>query len=204
VTPQRIITVILADDHQIMREGLAKLIKEKKDLRLIAQCEDGMQALQLTKQLKPDIIIMDISMPNLNGMAATHLIVSEMKKTQVIALSMHSEIHYVKNMVESGALGYLQKNSAFRELQDAVRQVFEGNYYFSHQVLTAVTQSFLAMLNKKEEQKKNAGFTGTKLEILQKLSEGMIPGKVACKLDIEPDEVQNTIQELIRQWKKTA
>jgi two-component system response regulator NreC len=193
VASQRIITVILVDDHQIMREGLAKLIKESKNLKLIAQCADGVQALQLTKQLKPDIIIMDISMPNLNGMAATHLIVSEVKKTRVIALSMHSEIHYVKNMVEAGALGYL-----------AVRHVFEGNYYFSHQVLTAVTQSFLAMLNDREELKKKFGFTGNKLEILQRLSEGMIPGKLTCKLGLEPDEVQNTIQEIIQYWKKAV
>jgi two-component system response regulator NreC len=204
VASQRIITVILVDDHQIMREGLAKLIKENKNLKLIAQCADGVQALQLTKQLKPDIIIMDISMPNLNGMAATHLIVSEVKKTRVIALSMHSEIHYVKNMVEAGALGYLQKNSAFRELRVAVRHVFEGNYYFSHQVLTAVTKSFLALLNDREELKKKFRFTGNKLEILQRLSEGMIPGKVVCKLGLEPDEVQNTVQEIIQNWKKTV
>jgi two-component system response regulator NreC len=203
VDSQRIITIILVDDHQIMREGLAKLLREKKDLRLIAQCADGVQALKLTKQLKPDIIIMDISMPNLNGMAATHLIVSEVKKTRVIALSMHSEIHYVKNMVEAGALGYLQKNSAFRELEDAVREVSGGKYYFGRHVLSAVAQNFKSVLNKEAKFKKNIGLNKNKLAILQKLSEGTTPGKSACNLHLEPGEVQNTIQEIIQLWKQT-
>jgi DNA-binding NarL/FixJ family response regulator len=203
VASRKVIEVILADDHQIMREGLAKLITEKKELKLAAQCADGMQAVKLTRQLRPDIVIMDITMPNLNGMAATHLITTEVKKTNVIGLSMHSEIHYVKNMIEAGALGYLQKNSAFEELADAVQLVYEGKYYFSHQVLTSVCRHFLSVLNNGADVKKKIAFTDNQIEILKKLSEGMSPGKLARRLSLESDQLQKNIQEIIRKWKKT-
>ena len=202
VTQQKI-EVILADDHQIIRDGLAKLIRGKKDLKLIAQCSDGLQAVKLARHFRPDIIIMDITMPCLNGMAATHLITSEVRQTRVIALSMHSEIHYIKNMVGAGALGYLQKNSAFKELLDAVRTVYEDKYYFGSQILTAICQNFLSVLNNGENQRKKTVLSGNKMVILQKLSEGMTPKKVARKLGLEPGEVQKNIQDIIRQWKKT-
>ena len=203
VVKQRKIEVILADDHQIMREGLAKLISAKKDLKLIAQCSDGLQTVKLARHFRPDVIIMDITMPCLNGMAATHLITSEMKQARVIALSMHSEIHYIKNMIEAGALGYLQKNSAFKELLDAVQTVFEGKYYFGSQILTSICKNYLSLLNHGEKVKKKTGLNDDKMAILQKLSEGMTPKNVARKLGLEPGEVQKNIQEITRQWKKT-
>ncbi len=193
------IEIILVDDHKIILEGLANLIKSRKNLKLIAQCSDGMDALKLSCQFKPGIVIMDISMPHLNGIAATHLITTQVPASRVIALSMYSEVHFIRNMLNAGAKGYLQKNSAFDELIDAIHAVHKGKYYLSHQVMMNVAKNYDGLMvngNDKDSEFK----TGQKRRILQKLAEGYYPDQIAEKLSLDPGTVFDDYQQMIREW----
>lgn len=195
----QIVEVILVEDHKIVREGLANLINEDQQLKLVAQCADGIGAHKLARQYKPDVVIMDIQMPNLNGMAATILIAEEIPKTQIIGLSMYSEIHFVRNMLEAGARGYIQKNSAFQELTDAIQHVKKGEYYLGHQVLQMMAQNFLVELGD-EISRHEVSVNLIERKILEKLEEGYPPKKIMRELSITPNVFQKHCQKLVSKW----
>ena len=117
------IRVLICDDHKIMREGLRNLLKDKANIVVVGEAENGRDALSLVTKLKPDIVIMDVAMPGLNGMEATKMILREYQETRVIALSMHSGKQFVTGMFRAGASGYLLKDCAFDELMDAIKAV---------------------------------------------------------------------------------
>lgn len=125
------IRIIIADDHQIVREGLCSLLKHEEDIEIVAQASDGDTVLRLVKKHSPDIVIMDISMPGLNGIEATRRISAKFPDVKVIALSMHSYRRFIMEMLKAGASGYLLKNCAFDELGNAVRTVAAGRNYIS-------------------------------------------------------------------------
>src|SRR6056297_2937779 len=120
------IKIVLADDHAIVRHGLNKSLQQQEDMEVVGQAKDGLTAIQLVRELKPDIVIMDISMPDINGMDATIEIVRDYPQTKVIALTMHSGKKFVREMFKAGASGYLLKDCDFDELADAIRMVMEG------------------------------------------------------------------------------
>lgn len=122
--------VLIADDHAIISDGL-KLLIEKKGLKVIAIARTGTDAIEIAKAKKPQIVIMDITMPDLNGVDATAIIRKKLPNTKIIALSMHSDKHMIDKMFASGASGYVHKDSAFDELYDAIEEVLEGNIYLS-------------------------------------------------------------------------
>ena len=125
------ISILLADDHHIVRQGLRLLIEEQDGMQVIGEAEDGIQAVKLARELKPDVVIMDIKMPMLNGIEATRQIVQDVPGVKVVALTMHSERQFVSKMREMGASGYLLKDCAFEELAQAIRDVAAGGEYFS-------------------------------------------------------------------------
>jgi DNA-binding NarL/FixJ family response regulator len=133
------IRVLLADDHRIVRDGLRTLIMKQKDMEVVGEAEDGRTAVAMTKKLLPDVVIMDITMPDMNGITATRKIVGEIPGVKVIALSMHSDRRFVSGMLDAGALGYLLKDCAFEELADAIRMVHSNERYLSPQVADRVT-----------------------------------------------------------------
>ncbi|HQJ95316.1 MAG TPA: response regulator transcription factor, partial [Syntrophorhabdaceae bacterium] len=128
------IKIILADDHKIIREGLRALLEKEPDMEVVGEANDGIATVRLTKNLNPDIVIMDIGMPDMNGIEATRQIISETKGVKVIALSMHSDRRFVLQMLKAGASGYLLKDSAFEELALAIKTVMLGQPYLSPKI----------------------------------------------------------------------
>jgi DNA-binding NarL/FixJ family response regulator len=125
--------VIVSDDHQIVREGLRTLLEKQRDLEVVAEAADGRSAVELARQLGPDLVIMDVGMPGLNGIDATRQILREAPGIKVIGLSMHADAHFVEGMLKAGAAGYLLKECAFEELTAAIREVLaDGTYVSSH------------------------------------------------------------------------
>ena len=132
------IRVLLADDHKLVKDGLRALISTEVDIKIVGDCENGSQVLTLLDQLPVDIILMDISMPGMDGIRSTELIRTKHPNVRVIALSMHNEPSFIKKMLKAGASGYLFKNCNKTELIEAIRQVYTGNPYYGKAVTSAM------------------------------------------------------------------
>jgi DNA-binding NarL/FixJ family response regulator len=183
------IKVLLADDHQIMREGLASLLEKHPDLVVVGQAGDGREAVRLALELQPDVVVMDISMPGLNGIEATRQIVAAGSGIKVIALSVHAKNPFVIEMLQAGASGYLLKYSAAEELTQAIRLVLQGQTYLSPQIAGQVVESYLA----KQSPAGASVFTvlsPREREVLQLYAEGKITRQIAALLHISPKTVE--------------
>ena len=134
------IKILLADDHRILRDGLRSLLAQQPDITVVGEASDGETAVTLARNLQPDLVIMDVVMPGLDGVAATRQIRSACPETKVIALSMHSDRRFVSEMVRAGALGYLVKDSAFEELHQAVKTVMANRPYLSMVITGALVE----------------------------------------------------------------
>ena len=134
MTPPARVRILLADDHQIVREGLKALLEREPRFEIVGEVADGASAVAFTKKHLPDIVVMDITMPNLNGIEATRLITREVVETRVIALSMYVDKHFVAKMLRAGARGYLRKDCASEELARAINVVTRNKYYISPQL----------------------------------------------------------------------
>ena len=125
------IQIVIADDHKLMREGLSSLLSQNADIVVVGQANNGREAVQLVEKCRPDLVVMDVSMPDLNGIDATRQIISKSPRTRVIALSMHSDRQFVAEMFRAGARGYLLKDSAFEELATAILKVARNETYIA-------------------------------------------------------------------------
>jgi len=183
------IKIILADDHKITREGLATMLNSQTDMEVIGEAETGRSAVKLAKELAPDVVVMDITMPDLNGIEATRKICGETKKTRVIGLSMHSDKRFVKGMFEAGASGYLLKDCAFEELARAVRVVAEDQAYLSPAVTNLVLGEFLKRPAAGEFSKASR-LSPREREILQLIAEGMSTKVMAHDLGLSVKTIE--------------
>ncbi|MDF9407163.1 MAG: Transcriptional regulatory protein DegU [Pelotomaculum sp. PtaB.Bin013] len=143
------ISLILVDDHKIVRDGLRSLLKETPGMKVIAEAAEGRTAVRLARELSPDVVIMDVAMPDLNGIEATRKIKEESPNTKVIALSMHSDKRFVSEMLSAGASGYLLKDCAFEELAGAVNTIIAGKYYLSPSITGVVVTDYVQSLHEK-------------------------------------------------------
>src|SRR5213080_3912064 len=143
------IRILLADDHQLMRSGLRLLIEQQPDLTVVGEAADGREAVALAKSLRPDVAVMDISMPNLNGIEAAHQITQSHAKTAVIVLSMHSDESYVLRALKAGARGYLLKDSAQADLIQAIEAVTAGKAFFSPAVSKVLADDYLRQIRQR-------------------------------------------------------
>ena len=181
------IRIILADDHAIVRHGLSRSFQQEEDVEVIAQAKDGRSTVQLTKELSPTVVVMDIGMPDLNGIEATRQITRESPQVKVIALSMHSSRKYVTEMFKAGASGYLLKNCDFEELADAVRIVAGGKTYISPSISDVVIQH---VHGSEEGDSAFSVLTRREREVLQLLAEGKTTKQAALCLYISPKTVE--------------
>ncbi len=181
--------VLLADDHQIMREGLASLLEKQPDLEVVAQAGDGRAAVSLALEFHPNVVVMDIGMPGLNGIEATRQIIAAVPGVKVIALSVHAEGPFVAGMLQAGASAYLLKYSASEELVQAIRLVVQNQTYLSPQITGQVVQGYMG----KRSQTGASVFTvlsPREREVLQLYAEGKITRQIASLLHISPKTVE--------------
>ncbi|MHC4499596.1 MAG: response regulator [Planctomycetota bacterium] len=183
------IKIILADDHKITRQGLCSLLDKQPDMEVVAEAEDGRTAVRLALELAPDVIIMDVSMPDLNGIEAARKIAAECPEVNIVALSMHSDSLFVTEMLKSGAAGYLLKDCAFEELERAIRTVMAGKTYLSPAISGVVVNDYLQRLSKSDFSTKDV-LTGREREVLQLLAEGKSTKQIALKLHISAKTVE--------------
>ena len=186
-----VITVLLADDHQIVREGLKSLIESEKGLKVVGEADDGRKAVALTRKLRPDVVVMDIAMPLLNGLEATRQIRAEMPESKVIILSAHSDDAYVQSVMAMGASGYLIKQTSAHVLAEAIRAVHKGGTFFS----PSIAKSILHQTRQSLDRKGLPGGNSTRLtpreaEVLQLVAEGKANKQTAAELGISIKTVE--------------
>lgn len=165
------ITLVLADDHQLFRLGLKQLIERQSELKVVGEAATGLEAVSIVRDVQPDIVLMDISMPDLNGIEATRRIVENGGTCRVIILSMHSDRRYIHEALRAGAKGYLLKDAAPEELVRAVQRVMRGQFYLSAQINKQVISDFVD-LARPENGSSFTLLSAREREVLQLLTEG--------------------------------
>ena len=192
------IRILLADDHRILREGLRSLLTQQPDITVVGEACDGEQAVALARELKPDLVIMDVVMPGLDGVEATRRIRAECPGARVIALSMHSDRRFVSEMLRAGALGYLVKDSAFEELHQAVRVVMENRPYLSAAITCTLVEDFVRQAS--GERTPASPFqmlTAREQEVLRLLADGKRVKEIAHHLSISAKTVESHRQNIM-------
>ncbi len=183
------IKIILADDHNVLREGLKSLLNQQQDFEVIGEADNGRDAVRLTKKLEPDIVVLDIGMPNMNGIQATQHIVAEVPDTKVLALSMHSDHQFVVKMLQAGASGYMLKDCAYEELISAVRDITAGKFYLSKDVTGVVISNYINMIQAVDAVS-HPTLTSRERETLQLISEGKSTVETANLLNVSPKTIE--------------
>jgi DNA-binding NarL/FixJ family response regulator len=194
------IRIVLADDHTIIRSGLKLLLEQQPDFKVTGEASDGREAVQLVEKLRPDVAVLDIGMPNLNGIEATRQIAAQETPTQVVILSMHSDEGYVLRALKAGARAYILKNSAEADLIRAVRAVAEGKSFFSPVISKMLLEDYVRQVREKSVEDSYDLLTPREREILQLLAEGRTNKEVASTLGLSLHTVEthrgNILQKL--------
>jgi DNA-binding NarL/FixJ family response regulator len=194
------VRVLLVDNHRIMREGLRSLLSRQSDLEVVGEAEDGRTAIQLARKLRPGVVVMDISMPDLNGVDAIRGIISEVLGTKVIGLTMHSDRRMVARMLQAGASGYLLKDCDLEELVRAIRAVAAGQTYLSPVVAGFVTKEFVQYLATRD-QSSSLLLTAREREVLQLIAEGHSTRDAAGRLHVSVKTVETHRMHIMRKLK---
>jgi DNA-binding NarL/FixJ family response regulator len=182
------IRIVLADDHAIVRHGLSRSFQSETDIDVVGQARDGHTTVEIVRELSPDIVVMDIGMPDLNGVEATRQIVKEMSRVKIIGLSMHSGDKYVREMFRAGASGYLLKDCPFEELVDAIKTVADGKTYVSPSIGEMVVKDYISKDG--EQESAFSVLSQREREVLQLLVEGKTTKQAAKRLHISPKTVE--------------
>ncbi len=184
------VRILLADDHEIVREGLRSLLEKQPDMEVIAEADNGRTAITMSKKLKPEVVIMDITMPDLNGIEATRQIIAESPGVKVIALSMHSSRKLITEMLSAGASGYLLKHSALEELGKAIEAVTNNQTYLSPKITGTVVKDYLRCIEDKDSSALPA-LTTREREVLQLFAEGKTTKQIASRLHVSISTVES-------------
>lgn len=183
-------TILLADDHRIFRDGLRPLLAARESLEVVAEAEDGLEALRLAGELQPDIAILDISMPGLNGIEVTRRLAQEVPGVKVIILSMHSDRRFVLEALRAGARGYLLKDTGIRELLEAVREVCAGRIHLCAAVSEQVIRDYVSLADA-DEGSVFSLLSAREREVLQMLAEGLATKEIAGRLNLSVKTVES-------------
>lgn len=187
--------ILIADDHQILRQGLRSLLERQADVRIVGEASDGIEVVAMAAALGPDIVILDITMPGLNGLEAAKQIIERDPLVKIIALSMHSDKRFVINMLSVGAYGYLLKNCAFEELAIAVRTVLAGKIYVSPSIAGPVLEEYLAHL--KSGRLTSKALTRHEVEVIRLIANGRSVKEIAFATGISPKTVSLHRQQIM-------
>ena len=182
--------ILLVDDHAIIRQGLSSLLEKQPDIEVVGGVEDGRQAVDSARKLAPDLVIMDISMPNLNGIDATRKIAEEISGVKIIALSIHSSRRFVTEMLKAGASGYILKDCLFDELMGAIKTVLGGGIYLSPKITDVVIDDYVQRLSK-QGQPNEPTLSDREREVLQLLAEGKSTKQIALSLHVSTKTIES-------------
>ncbi len=178
------IRILLADDHTVMRKGLRLLLEGQPGFKVVAEAADGRQTVELAEEHRPNVIVMDVAMPNLNGIEAARQISSRLPQTAIVFLSMHSDESYVLRALKAGARGYLLKDSAEYDLINAIKAVGEGKAFFSPAISKMLVEDYMRQMQEREVEDSYELLTTREREILQLLAEGKSNKEVATILNL--------------------
>jgi len=184
------VRVILVDDHEIMREGMCALLRKCEDIEVVGQAANGRAAVELVEQLDPDVVIMDIGMPNLNGIEATRQMKTQRPALKIMALSPHSDGTIVAKMIKAGASGYMLKESAFSELKEGIGTMLHGQIFLCRQISKVVFSDYINMLTNPKAAESD-GLSSREREVLQLVSEGHTTKEIAKILHLSPKTVDS-------------
>lgn len=197
------IKIMVVDEHKILREGLSSLINKQPNMKTIGEATDGREAIEIANKLSPDLVLMDVTMPNLNGIEATRKIKSKKPNIEIIALSLHSDRRYVLGMIDAGASGYLLKECAFDELVRAINTVMSGKKYLSPEISDVLVDEYI---NKDTLDKAviYSKLTSRERETLQQIAEGKSTKDIAKDLSISIKTVETHRQHIKKKLKATS
>jgi DNA-binding NarL/FixJ family response regulator len=192
------ITVLLVEDHTIVRQGLRLLIEAAGDIEIIGEAKTGREAVRMTRELRPQVIVMDIAMPLMNGLEATRQILKTFPGAKVLILSAHSDAEYVEQMVKAGARGYLIKQSSGDVLAQAVRDLHKGQTFFTPSIAKRLKEDYQKSADGSHLQKRsNMELTSREAELLQLIAEGHVNKQIASELGISIKTVEKHRQHLM-------
>lgn len=181
--------VVLADDHAVVREGLTALINRQRDMEVVGEAGDGRTAVELTTRLKPDVVVMDVSMPVLNGARATRQLIEQNPGIRILALTVHEERSYLRELLEAGASGYLLKRAAAEELVNAIRRVAEGSVYVDGHLVPDVLDRSIRGPGK-ERRADARGLTPREEEVLRLIARGHSNKEIGSQLGVSVKTVE--------------
>jgi len=192
------IRVMIADDHKIMLAGLRSLLEKQSGIDVVGEAENGRKAVQMAREIKPDVVVMDVSMPDLNGIEATTQINESLPETRVIALSMHSDKRFVMGMLRAGAAGYLLKDCASQELANAITQVAGGKKYLSPEITGVVIDDFLQGGSAEEDKSVTSVLSAREREVLQLIAEGWSTKQIASHLYVSIKTIETHRRQIMK------
>jgi len=193
------ITVLLAEDHTIVREGFRKMLSLEDDLEVVGEAQDGRQAVAMVKKLRPDVVLMDIAMPLLNGLEATRQILKTVPGTKVVILSAHSDDAYVSNATDSGAMGFLLKQTSAHDVCRAIKEVQQGKTFFSPSIARHFDRLNPQLPGRPGAiNQKLAKLTSREMEVLQLIAEGKANKETAAELGIGMKTVEKHREHLMQ------
>ena len=192
------ITVLLAEDHTVVRQGFRKILELEDDFEVVGEAEDGRQAVAMVKKLRPAVVLMDIAMPQLNGLEAARKILKAVPGTRILILTAHSDDAYVKNAAESGAVGFLLKQASARVLSEGIREVNKGHTFFGPFIAKLLPERERKSLDQAGRPKlRKARLTSREMEVLQLIAEGKANKQIAAELGIGMKTVERHREHLM-------